>query len=138
MWTIFKVFIECVTILFLFNVLFFKPQGIRNLNSLSRDWTRISCIERWVLSKGPPGMFPISVFFTSKYSPWLWGVMHTLIHHCNMEANIVGVVLLKSTCIYYTGYCDFSVSIILYKMYSVCEKCLLLLLKNQCLGKYLW
>ena len=39
MWTIFKVFIEFVTILLLFYVLVFWLQGMCDLNSLTRDWT---------------------------------------------------------------------------------------------------
>jgi len=39
MWTTFKVFIEFVTVLFLFYVLFFWPQDMWNLSSLTRDQT---------------------------------------------------------------------------------------------------
>ena len=39
MWTIFKVFIEFVTILFLFYVFVFWPQGMWDLSSLTRDRT---------------------------------------------------------------------------------------------------
>ena len=37
MWTIFKVFIEFVTVLLLFYVLVFWLQGMCDLNSLTRD-----------------------------------------------------------------------------------------------------
>ena len=37
MWTIFKVFIEFVTILLLFHVLVFWPRGMWDLSSLTRD-----------------------------------------------------------------------------------------------------
>ena len=37
MWTILKVFIECVTISLLFYVLVFWPQGMWDLNSLTGD-----------------------------------------------------------------------------------------------------
>ena len=37
MWTIFKVFIELVTTLFLFYVLVFWPQAMWDLNSSTRD-----------------------------------------------------------------------------------------------------
>ena len=39
MWTIFEVFIEFVTILLLFHVLVFWPQGMWDLSSLTRDLT---------------------------------------------------------------------------------------------------
>ena len=46
LWTISKVFIEFVTILLLFYVLVFWPQGMWNLNSPTRDQTRTPCVER--------------------------------------------------------------------------------------------
>ena len=46
MWTIFKVFIEFVTILLLFYVLVLWPRGMWDLSSLTRDWTRTPCIGR--------------------------------------------------------------------------------------------
>ena len=50
MWTILKVFIEFVTILFLFSFLVFWPQGMWDLSSLTRDRTHILCIARWILN----------------------------------------------------------------------------------------
>ena len=50
MWTIFKVFIEFVGILFLFYVLVFRLQGIWDPSSLARDWTCTPCIGRWSLN----------------------------------------------------------------------------------------
>ena len=47
MWTSFKVFIEFVTTLLLSYVLdflFFWPQGMWDLRSLTRDRTRVPCI----------------------------------------------------------------------------------------------
>ena len=44
MWTIFKVFIEFVTILLLFYVLFFWLQGMWDLSCPTRDRTCTSCI----------------------------------------------------------------------------------------------
>ena len=41
MWTIFKVFIEFVTTLFLFYALVFWPGGMWDLNSLTRNGTHI-------------------------------------------------------------------------------------------------
>ena len=52
MWTIFKVFIECVTILLLFFVLVFWPQGMEDLSSPRRDWTCSLCIRRGSLNHG--------------------------------------------------------------------------------------
>ena len=44
MWTIFKGFIELVTILLLFYVLFFWPQGMWDLSSQTRGQTHTPCI----------------------------------------------------------------------------------------------
>ena len=49
----FKVFIEFVTILFLFYVLFFWPRSLWDLSSLTRYWTRIPSIGRWSLTTWP-------------------------------------------------------------------------------------
>ena len=49
MWTIFKVFIEFVTILLLFYVLVLWPRGMWDLSSLTRDRTRTPCVGRWSL-----------------------------------------------------------------------------------------
>ena len=46
MWIIFKVFIEFVTILFLFYVLVFQPQNMWDLSYLIRDRTGTPCIGR--------------------------------------------------------------------------------------------
>ena len=50
MWTIFKVFIEFVTILLLFYVLVFWPRGTWDLSSSTRDRTHTPCIGRWSLN----------------------------------------------------------------------------------------
>ena len=90
-----------------------------------------------VLTNGPPGKSLLQYSWPQSILPdckrWCipWSITATW-------RQILWGALLKPTCTYDTGYCDFSVSIILHKMHSVCEKCLLLLLKNQCLGKYLW
>ena len=55
MWTVFKVFIEFVKILFLFYVLVFRPQGIWDPSSLARDWTCTQALEVEVLTTGLPG-----------------------------------------------------------------------------------
>ena len=46
MWTIFKVFIEFVTILLVFYVLVFLPRGMWDLSSRIRDRTRTPYIGR--------------------------------------------------------------------------------------------
>ena len=50
MWTIFKVFIELVTILFLLYILVFWSQSMWDLSPLTRDQTRTLCIGRWRLN----------------------------------------------------------------------------------------
>ena len=54
MWTIFKVFIEFVTLLLLFYIFVFWPRGMWDLSSPSRDRTHTPCIGRWNAT-GPPG-----------------------------------------------------------------------------------
>ena len=51
MWTIFKVFIEFVTLLLLFYVLVFWPRGIWDLSSPTRDRTHTPCIGRQSLNQ---------------------------------------------------------------------------------------
>ena len=53
MWTIFKVFIEFVTILLLFYVLVFWPWGMWDPSSPTRDWTRSPALKE-VLTTGAP------------------------------------------------------------------------------------
>ena len=55
MWTIFKVFIESVTILLLFYVLVFWLQGMWDLSSPTRDQTHTPALEGEVLTSGLPG-----------------------------------------------------------------------------------
>ena len=50
LWTIFKVFIEFVTILLLFYVLVFWPRGMWDPNSPTQDGTHTPCIGRWSLN----------------------------------------------------------------------------------------
>ena len=55
----FKVFIKFVTILLLFYVLVFWPQGMWNPSSLTRDWTPgLPALEGKILTTGPPGKCP--------------------------------------------------------------------------------
>ena len=51
MWTIFKVFIECITILLLFYVLVFWPRGTWDLSSPTKDQTRTPCNRRRSLNR---------------------------------------------------------------------------------------
>ena len=55
MWTIFKVFIEFVTILFLFYVLFFWPGGMWDFSSPTRDEPTSPALGGEVLTTGQPG-----------------------------------------------------------------------------------
>ena len=50
MWTIFTAFIKFVTILLLFYVLVFWPQGVWDLSSSTRDPTHTPCIGRQSLN----------------------------------------------------------------------------------------
>ena len=55
----FKVSIKFVTILLLFYVLVFWPQGMWNPSSLTRDWTPgLPALEGKILTTGPPGKCP--------------------------------------------------------------------------------
>ena len=65
MWTIFKVFIEFVTILLLFYVLLFWLRGMWDLSSPTRDQTRNRCIERRSLNHWTAREVP-SQFFKRK------------------------------------------------------------------------
>ena len=60
MWTIFKVFSEFVTILFLIYVLVFWPRDMQDLSSLTRDRTHTPCMDRqslnhWTSREVPQG-----------------------------------------------------------------------------------
>ena len=70
MQTIFKVFIKFVTILLLFYVLVFWPQGMWNLNSPTRDQTHTPVLEGEILTTGPPRMSRAEFPFFS--SLWNW------------------------------------------------------------------
>ena len=67
MWTIFKIFIEFVTTLFLFYALVFWPQGMWDLSSLTRDQTLISYIGRLSLNHSTAREVPIATF--SRFNP---------------------------------------------------------------------
>ena len=61
MWIIFKVFIELVTILLLFDILIFWLRDLCDLSSSTRDQTHTPALESEVLTTGPPGKFPRKV-----------------------------------------------------------------------------
>ena len=65
MWTIFKVFIEFVTILFLFS--FFLNQGMGDLNPLTSDWTHSPCVgsqnlNHWTAREVPTLLLLICIY----------------------------------------------------------------------------
>ena len=60
--TIFHVFTDFFTILLLFYVLDFWLQGMWNLSSPTRDWTRISCLWRRSLKHWTSGKAPTCAF----------------------------------------------------------------------------
>ena len=63
MWTIFNVFIEFVTVLFLFYALFFSPRGMWDLSFLTRDQTCTPCIRRQPLNHWTAREVPCCCFF---------------------------------------------------------------------------
>ena len=71
MWTIFKVFIEFVTILLLFYVLVFWPRGMWDLSSLTRDQTCTPCLGRQSLKQRTTGEVP-KHFLTWHQPSWFF------------------------------------------------------------------
>ena len=67
MWTIFKVFIEFVTLLLLFYVLVFWPWGMRDPSSPTRDRTCTPCTGRWSLNHWTARKSPILHFSVHLY-----------------------------------------------------------------------
>ena len=65
MWTIFKVFIEFVTILLLFYVLAFWPRGMGDLSPTTRDGIHTTCIGRQSLNHWTTREVPQAFFFNS-------------------------------------------------------------------------
>ena len=63
MWTIFRVFIEFVTILLLFYVLVFWPRSMWVLSSPTRDRTSIPCIGRQSLNHWTARKVPVIFSF---------------------------------------------------------------------------
>ena len=82
MWTIFKVFIEFVTILFMFYVFVWGPCGMWDLSSPTRHWIHTPCSGRQSLKiAGPPGNFLhsfITRFTKNKWEPPLMAPHPTL------------------------------------------------------------
>ena len=79
MWTIFKVFIEFVTILLLFYVSVFWPRGTWDLSSLTGDGTRIPCIGRQSLNHWTASEVPESFTFNkARITPFPSGFRHQL------------------------------------------------------------
>ena len=79
MWTIFKVFIELVTILLPFYVLFFWPRGMWNLSSVTRDRTRSPCIGRWNLNHWTTREVPLALFFRLFLFFLMWTIFRVFI-----------------------------------------------------------
>ena len=59
MWTIFKVYIEFVTVLLLFDVLFLWPRGTWDPSSPTRDPARTPALQGEALTTGPRGKSPV-------------------------------------------------------------------------------
>ena len=74
MWTIFKVFIEFVTILLLFYVLVYGPQACGILTPQPGIELSLPALEGRVLTTGPPGKslhLSLSLAFASLYQSFL-------------------------------------------------------------------
>lgn len=81
MWTIFKVFIEFVTILFLFSVLVFWPHGMQNRSSSTRDQTCTPCFGNTKSQPQDHQGRPSSTFYFLLGSPWIeeqWAFLYFL------------------------------------------------------------
>ena len=88
MWAIFKVFIESVTILFLFYVLVFWLWSMWDFSSSTRDWTPTPCIGRWSANHWTTREVPIMLVlmqrvchesalpFSNFYQMWLKQINH--------------------------------------------------------------
>ena len=82
MWTIFKVFIEFVTVLLLFYVLVFSPQGMWDLSSPTKDRTCTPCIRRqslnhWTAREVPPLLVKHPFPWHPSQHPQSWSVMRS-------------------------------------------------------------
>ena len=99
MWTIFKVSIEFVTILSLFCVLVFWPQGMWDLNSLTRGQTHTPCIGRWSPNHWTTREVPKSGCWLTEINEWmyvytcLYGSGNCSISHLNGTVSNYGKIL---------------------------------------------
>ena len=87
MWTILKVFIEFVTILLLFYVLYFWLRGVWDLSSLTRDPTCTPALEGKVLTTGPPGKSLRYIFY--KYIFFNLWLVFPFFNGIFQETNII-------------------------------------------------
>ena len=72
MWTILKVFIEFVTISFLFSFLVFWLQGMWDLSSPTRDRTHAPGIGKWSLNHWTSWKVPLNPKGSPTLSSWKW------------------------------------------------------------------
>ena len=99
MWTIFKVSIEFVTILSLFCVLVFWPQGMWDLNSLTRGQTHTPCIGRWSPNHWTTREVPKSGCWLTEIKEWMYvytcldGSGNCSISHLNGTVSNYGKIL---------------------------------------------
>ena len=70
MWTIFKVFIDFFTTLLLFYVLFFRPRGMWDLTSQTKDQTCTLCIGRRSFNHWTARQVPIIYFYPTTCLYW--------------------------------------------------------------------
>ena len=92
-WTIFKVFIEFVTILLLFYVLVFWPQGMWDLSSLTRNWTRTPFIGRRSLNHWSAREVPECPFLKLINIPLYLYAAFCLSLHLSMDTCVVFISL---------------------------------------------
>ena len=79
-WTIFKVFIEFVTILLLFYILVFGSCSMWDLSFPTSDQTCTPCIGRGVLATGPPGKSLLCFYTVTVSEMRIWvSSMHSFI-----------------------------------------------------------
>ena len=96
MWTIFKVFIEFVTILLLFYVLvFFCLKGMWHLSSLTRDRTHAPCIGRQTLNYWTAREVPAFLFLLLKAAADSVDSLMTIQHLLRVHRPSVGSCQLK-------------------------------------------
>ena len=88
--SIFKVFIEFVTILLMSYILVFWPWGVWDLSSPSRDRTPTPCIRRWSLSHWTTREVPkVHIILRGRAVLWQWALSH-------LQGSRAGVSVLVS------------------------------------------